>query len=55
VYVFRGASRAVGALLVGFLAGFVLPLPLAVGIGVILAALAFLGPAVFPKVRRLAF
>jgi hypothetical protein len=55
VYVFRGSSRAVGAVVVGAFLGIVPTLALATGIGLVLLLVAGVGTLAFPKVRRLAF
>jgi MFS family permease len=54
-YLFRGSSRAAGALLVGALAVVLAPFPLGVLIGGAFVAIGLVGPAVAPAIARLRF
>jgi MFS family permease len=54
-YVFRGATRAMGALLVGALAAVLVPGALGVLIAVAFVAVGLLGPLVLPAVRTVRF
>jgi len=54
-YLFRGSSRAVGAVLVGALAAVLAPFPLGALIGGAFVAFGVVGPAVAPAIARLRF
>jgi Major Facilitator Superfamily len=54
-YLFRGGSRAIGALALGALLTFVAPGVLGLLLAAVFLAVAFVVPAVVPSIRRLAF